>query len=161
MDMRIGTKRSSSSGQPGFTLPELLIVLAIAGLALVIAVPLAAEQIRTVQSHAAAGQLATDIRAARMIAVSKRSTVTLQVDVDPTNAYQYTDAHGRVRRIALPKQIRIVSSSPPISFGANGALAAAATTVLEASVSGGVIDRFTVATSLLGVPTVTHQRVYP
>ena len=161
MDIRIGTKRNPSLVQPGFTLPELLIVLAIAGLALVIAVPLAAEQIRTVQNHAAAAQLATDIRAARMIAVSKRSAVTLQVDVDPTNAYQYTDAHGKVRRITLPKQIRIVSSSAPISFSATGALAAATTTVLEAPVSGGVIDRFTVATSLLGVPTVTHQRVYP
>jgi prepilin-type N-terminal cleavage/methylation domain-containing protein len=145
----------------GFSLAELLVVVAILGLAVAIAVPLVAEQVRQGASRGAADQFAADLKAARMCAIAKRPAGGLPFTVypHPTNAYEYTDGRGRLRRVALPSGVRIVSSTTPITFRADGSLASSATTVIEATLTGGAIDRWTITTSVLGIPTVVHERV--
>lgn len=147
------------AGQGGFSLPELLIVLAIIGLGLTMAIPLVADQMKAASARGAADQFTVDLRAARMIAVTKRMTNNFVIAADPTNTYQYTDRDGTTRTIRMPKGVRISSTSPTtISFRQDGSVSATGTTVIEIAVGGGV-ERWTVTTSSLGMPSATRQRV--
>lgn len=145
----------------GYSLPELLVVLAILGLAVVVAVPLVGKQVRLVQIHSAAEQFASNLRAARMVAVSTRDEVIVQVDADPTNAYSFPDARGRTRLVRLPEGIRIVSSPSPIRFRSDGSIADRAITILESVASDGTVERWTVTTGILGIARTDHVRLPP
>lgn len=148
----------------GFSLPELLVVLAIIGIAVVLAVPLTRDQIMAARVRTAADQFSADLRAARMIAVSNRKTVQMTVAKEPNNYYEYVDGQGRLRRVEMPGGVRITSSNSPICFELNGALDCDApctcptTSVFEVSASKNTTERWTVSTNALGVPDVTHDR---
>ena len=144
----------------GFTIAELLVVLAIIGIAVAVSIPLANEQIRLAKVRSAADQLAMDIKAARMIAVSTRSAgLDLVVMPQPDNYYEYTDNKGKLRHIDMPTGVRITSSDSPLTFRLNGSLDAAATTIMEIDVTVGVIERWTISTNILGVSTTERVRV--
>jgi prepilin-type N-terminal cleavage/methylation domain-containing protein len=145
----------------GFSLPELLVVLAILGLAIVVGIPLVSEQVRLAKIRGSADQFAIDLKAARMISVSKRAAVNMDVYPTPANRYQYPGTNGLPRSIQLPSGVRIITptSTTTFAFQPNGSLASAATVVFEADVSSGVKERWTITTSVLGISSTTHQRV--
>ena len=149
--------------QRGFSLGELLVVVAIMGLVLLVAVPLVAEQIRAAEVRAAGDQLAMSLKAARMVAVSTHADVVFDIAVDPDNKYSYTDNKGRLRETVVPPSVTITSSDGDITFKQNGSIdsATAMDIVLEANMTGGEIDRWTISTSILGVSTVDHYRYTP
>lgn len=158
--MHVFRTREVGSREAGVTLPELLVVLAIGGIILAVGVALVADQVRSASIRGAADQFAVDLRAARMIAVSNQANVDLVVQADPQNRYAYTRADGAPVNVKLPPQVKIVSSSPStIQFRSNGSVTAAATTVIEISLSGNVKERWTVTTSTVGVPSVVKTRV--
>lgn len=153
------TPSQHRAGQGGFSLPELLIVLAIAGLTVTIAIPLVADTMKAAAVRGAADQFTVDLRAARMIAVAKRITNDFVVSTDPTNTYRYTDRDGTTRTITMPKGVRIASTSPgTISFRSDGSVSSTGTTVIEIPV-GDAVERWTVTTTTLGMPSATRQRV--
>lgn len=151
--------RRTKRGQRGFSLGELLAVLAIAGIVVTIGVPLVSEQLRQAKIRSAADQYAMSLKAARMIAVSKHAALPVTVQADPANTYSYADTDGDVRTIRMPDGVRIVSTDSPITFQTNGSLTAQATTVIEANMTAGEIERWTVTTSILGISSIDHQRV--
>ena len=156
-------KRFNATGSDrrtrGYSLAELLIVLAIIGVTVAVAVPLVADNMRSAKVRAAADQLAMDMRAARMIAVSKRATVPLTINADPTNTYAYTDARGVLRLITMPRGVRITSANPTsVSFLPNGSLSSASTAVLEVSLGSSAVERWTVTTNTLGVAKLDWVR---
>mgnify|MGYP001765424188 CR=1 FL=1 len=152
-------------GSRGFSLSEMLVVVAIVGLAVAIAIPVTSEQVRLAKVRAAADEFAIHLKAARMIAVTTRATaddpLEFVVVPDPTNTYRYPAVNGQDRTYRLPSGVRIVSptAETTIAFRGDGSLAAANTTVLEAMISGDERERFTVTTSILGVSTVSRARV--
>lgn len=145
----------------GFSLSEMLVVVAIVGLAVAIAIPVTSEQVRLAKVRAAADEFAIHLKAARMIAVTKHDPVDFVILPDPVNAYRYRAANDEIRTFPLPSGVRIVSptSETTVTFQINGSLTAANTTILEAMISGDEKERFTVATSILGVATVSRARV--
>jgi prepilin-type N-terminal cleavage/methylation domain-containing protein len=146
----------------GFSLPEMLVVIAMIGIAVAIVIPLTAEAYRQARIRSAADQFTVDLRAARMIAVATRVAapgLDFVVAPDPANYYEYPDNRGNTRRVNMPTGVRIVSSTSPIRFQLNGSLANPATTVLEVDLSGTNKERWTVTTSIMGVPTTTRQRL--
>jgi prepilin-type N-terminal cleavage/methylation domain-containing protein len=143
----------------GFSLSELLTVVAIAGLVVAVSVPLVAQNVRQAKIRGAADQFTMSLRAARMIAVSKRATVGVTVADDPVNSYSFPDTRGTTRTVAMPDGVRIVSSDSPIAFTPNGSLSASTTTVLEADLTDGAMERWTVTTSVLGTPSVSRERI--
>jgi general secretion pathway protein H len=66
----------------GFTLVELLVVLALMGLALTIASPLIGNALPGTQMRASARDVATGLRYARSLAISSNTDVTFDVDVE-------------------------------------------------------------------------------
>jgi Tfp pilus assembly protein FimT len=147
--------------QRGFSLVDFLAAMALVILAMLAATPLVAEKLRSAKIRTAADQLAIDLKAARMIAVTLRRPVDFIVTPDPENAYQYTDGRGQPRRVALPRGIRIVSSSSPIQFRSNGSVASEGITVLEADLADATRVRWTVTTSVLGVSRTVEETVTP
>ena len=146
-------------GSRGVSLSELLVVMAILGIAVAIGVPIAAQQMRMAKIRGAADQLAMNIRAARMIAVSTRADVDMTIDTQPTNGYEYTDNKGKLRRIEMPDGVRITSSDSPLTFHLNGSLDNAATTILEIDVSSSLTERWTISTTILGVSKTEYERI--
>jgi prepilin-type N-terminal cleavage/methylation domain-containing protein len=165
----------------GFSLTELLVVIAFIALAVAIAIPLAGEMVRQAKLRAAADNLATDLRAARMIAVSKRVDVDVTVELDPVNAYEYLDANDRLRRIDLPSGVRIAEcyADPcTITFKPRGSIDApssfpsalknlipeddrpfaAAAVRLDVDLSGGT-ERWVAYTTTLGVSKLHRHRL--
>ncbi len=90
-----------------------------------------------------------------MIAVSTHGRVNVRVDVDPANAYEYTDVHRRARRVVLPEGVRITSSSA-IVFRPDGSAENDAVTVFEADAAGTGVERWVVTTSVLGIMNTTY-----
>jgi prepilin-type N-terminal cleavage/methylation domain-containing protein len=147
--------------ETGFSLPELLAVTTVLAILMAFLVPLAGEQLQMARVRTSVNQFALDLRAARWTAVSNRAPVELVVAVDPGNTYQYTDARGALRRIELPPGVRIVSSTSPIRFRADGSVTGGSSTVIETIVGKDTVSRWTVSTSALGISETTHQRVSP
>jgi prepilin-type N-terminal cleavage/methylation domain-containing protein len=73
---------ATGSAEAGFTLTELLVVLAIIGLLIVAAPALIKTALPGTQSLAAARALANDLRVARGLAVSRGETIRVAFDVD-------------------------------------------------------------------------------
>jgi len=140
---------------------ESLVVIVIVGMTVVVAVPLTAERVRSARIRVATKQFVVDLRAARLTAVSNRSSVDVVVSADPTNSYQFTDSRGREHQVQLPEGVRIANSNALIQFRANGSVLGGASTVLETDLSKYESERWTVTTSVLGVTRTAHARFTP
>ena len=147
----------------GFSAAELLIVIAIIGLVVAVSVPLAANQVKTARARSAADTLGVDLRAARMLAVTRQQDLAFALELDPVNAYSYTGNNGKVRRIVLPTGVRILGTSTPstITFRPNGSIASQATTIVEVALSGSATakETYTIVTATTGIPKTTKTRV--
>ena len=139
-------------------------MVSIIALGVAVSVPLIAESVRTARIRAAAEQFVYSLRAARMIAVSKRAPLTMTVVAHPGNFYSYEDAYSRTRRTDLPDGARISSTtSATVEFQPNGSIAEVGhTAIFESGVvrPGGVFEvseRWTVTTNVIGVTNVSHE----
>ena len=148
-------------GESGLTLLEALIALLLVAISSSFASSFVIERVRATRSRVAADQLAVDLRCARLAAISNRKPVSLVVSTDPANAYEYTDGQGTLRRVELPDGVRIVSSTSPITFESNGAVAGGASTVLETQLSKYQQERRTVSTSVIGITRVSQELLQP
>jgi len=156
-----GSRRRTRQRSVGFSLPELLVVISIIGLGVAASVPLISGAVRSAKIQGAANQLTISLRAARMIAVSKRQPVNVHVvgrESDPGNFYEYTDHRGRITRITMPEGAWITDSAD-IEFQPNGSISGdqIQTVVLEAGSDDNVEQRWSIETNLIGATTVTHE----
>ena len=156
--MRHGSKSS------GFSLTEILIVVAIVGLAVAIAIPLVAENVNQARIRTAADQFSVDLRAARMIAVSKRATPFLDVSVqpDPVNRYSFVNGRGETRVVQLPKGVRIITPTTDytVRYLRDGSVTGGGnTTVLRVQLSKGAEEEWRVITNAMGVTRTTRTRI--
>jgi prepilin-type N-terminal cleavage/methylation domain-containing protein len=143
----------------GFTLVESLVVLVLLVIAVAIAMSLVQERLQTARIRVSAQQFAVHLRSARFAAVSQRSPADVIVSADPENTYRFTDVRGKDHIIRLPAGVRIVSSSSPIRFQANGAVSGGASTVMEVELPGDRLERWEIDTAALGVPRLSHERI--
>lgn len=143
----------------GFSLPELLVVMALMGIAIAIGIPLVNEQVRIAEVRATADQLALHLRAARMASVTRHEAIEFKVFVDPQNYYSYTATSGKPFDVKTPDGVKIVAAPIPIiRFKQNGSVDVAASIVLESRVSG-ARERWTASVSEMGMATLVHERV--
>jgi len=143
----------------GFSLPELLAVLAMIAIAIAIGIPLVNEQVRIAEIRAAADDLALHLRAARMMSVTQHRTVRFKVYVDPDNSFEYEKFELKWKQVFLPGRVRIVAASDRlINFKQNGSVDVASSIILESTVSG-ARERWTASVNAVGLTTLSHARV--
>ncbi|HEX5044630.1 MAG TPA: prepilin-type N-terminal cleavage/methylation domain-containing protein [Candidatus Polarisedimenticolaceae bacterium] len=148
----------------GFSLTEILVVLAIAGLAIAITVPLVAENVNQARIRTAADQFSVDLRAARMIAVSKRATPFLDVSVepDPVNRYTFVNGRGETRVVQLPRGVRIITPTTAytVRYLRDGSVSGGGnTTVLRVQLSNHNEEEWRVITNATGMTRTTRARI--
>ena len=134
--------------------------MALIGIAIAIGIPIVNEQVRMAEIRAVADDLALHLRAARMIAVTKHTTITFAIDVDPINQFRY---ERKRRREKADQDARTACGSrrrptPSINFKRNGSVDAASSIILESDVSG-ARERWTANVSTVGLTTLAHERV--
>jgi len=150
---------AKTRAQSGFSLPELLVVLAIIGAFVVMAIPLVNEQIRIAELRAVSDELAGHLRAARMIAVSHHKDIVVTVSADPTNTLSYSDTNNQTRTITMPGKVKIkTGSAVSITFHSDGSSGAASTITTESAVSTAT-ERWILTVNTVGMVSVSHVRV--
>ncbi len=150
--------RQSRRRSTGFSIPELLVVVSIIGLAVAVSIPVISEHVRSAKVRSAANELLTTLRVARMIAVTQRAPVEVALLEDQ---FLYTDAQGRVRRIFLPPGTRMELAETPtiVVFEPDGSVTGGTELVIVGHVGRGRIERWKLHTNAVDVGRVYHERV--
>lgn len=146
----------------GFSLTELLVVIAFMGMFITFAGPAFNESFRAYKVRSAALELTDALRAARQVAVSTRVATSLAVDT-AAGSYSWTDSKGRLRSVTLPVPVRFVTASPAtITFTTNGTVTTGAATLsLQNTVNSTRADRWTLVLNTVGRVTSSYSQVAP
>ena len=160
-------KRRARECPPGYSLSELLVVIALIGIFVLFGGPAMADAYRAYKVRSTADILATDLRALRYVAVTIRAprTMTLNTLGHPSapNQYTFVNAKGEsvTRRVESGVNIETASATS-ITFAITGGTGSASQTVLVSMNINGVRgDRYTVAVSPTGTVTTSFAYYTP
>lgn len=143
----MGPKKRSSYSAPGYSLPEVLMALAIGSALMVMALPNMFELYHRYTLWTAAYELANELQNARMMAVAANTSIGLRCDAR-TGAYQLIEATGAPVAVEhyLPRGVRFEHlPRTPLWFHSRGTAAPAGTFTLAE-----VIGRARVIVSVAG-----------
>src|SRR2546425_2596768 len=129
-------KTKPAGSAQGYSLPELLIVIALIGLFVLFGGPAMADAFRAYKVRSVANDLVTDLRAMRYNAVSTRTPRTMTIN-DQTNAspnqYTYTNYKGDSVTARLDGVDIESTSSAAVTFNINGATGATGSQTVSVS----------------------------
>jgi prepilin-type N-terminal cleavage/methylation domain-containing protein len=154
--------KTRRTAEAGFSIVEMLAVLALMGIFITFAGPAFTESYRAYKVRSASQELSVALRAVRQVAVSTRSASNLLVDTS-AGTYSWTDAKGKTRSWVLPTGVAFVSATPStITFVTNGTVSTgSASIVLQGTVNGDRADRWTLNLNTVGQVTSTFSIVTP
>lgn len=148
--------------EAGYSLPELLIVIALIGLFVLFGGPAMADAYKAYKVRSAANEIVTDLRAMRYNAVSTRTPRTMTIN-NTTNAspnqYTYTNYKGDPITVRIEPFVSIeTTSAASVSFNIYGATGVAGNQTVSVSmaINGSRNDRYTITVS----PTGTISSAY-
>ena len=159
---KIHPARRDEKGERGFSITEMLTVLALAALMITFVGPAFAESYRAYKVRSATLELTDALRAARQVAVSTRLATSLTIDT-AAGSYAWTDSKGRLRTIVLPSPVQFVTANPAtITFTTNGTVTTGAATIaLKNMVSAQVAHQWTIDLNTVGKITTLKSEVTP
>ena len=146
----VSTRTRHAGHDRGYSLPELLIVIALIGLFVLFGGPAMADAFRAYKVRSVANDLTTDLRALRYNAVSTRTprTMTLNNTTSASpNQYTYTNFKGDPITVLIEPGVAIeTTSAASITFNINGSTGATGnqTVSLSMFISGSRNDRYTI-----------------
>lgn len=160
-----GTTRE---GQRGFSISELLTVMALMSLMILFAGPAMADAYRSYKVRAAADNLATDIRALRYAAVALRQAQTMTINNQghstAPNTYTFTNYKGDpvTRRISDGPNIESTSAAT-VSFNTMGSTGqtSSLTLVVSMTINGDRGDRYTISVTPTGTVSTAYVTYTP
>jgi Tfp pilus assembly protein FimT len=151
----------------GFSLSELLTVIALMALFILFGGPAMADAFRAYKVRSAADVLATDVRALRYAAVAGRTSLTMTLNNQgntPPNQYTFTNAKGQsvTRQIEYGVNLE-TSSAASITFSAMGSTGTSSTQtfVVSMGVNSTRGDRYTIAVSPSGTVSTAYSTYVP
>jgi len=103
-------------GQAGFSLAEVLVVVALIGIVVLAVMPAFGDYLRSWRARSAADEMMAQIRGARQMAITMRQDITVTFTPDPANTYSYYHPIKKATQtVKLPPQIRL-STNPTTSY---------------------------------------------
>ena len=158
----VGRRERAGFFEDGYSITELLVVLALAAMFITFVGPAFSESYRAYKVRSAALELTDTLRAARQVAVSSRVPASVTIDTS-TGSYTWTDSKGRVRSMTVPSPVQFVTASPStITFATNGTVSTGVATIaLKNVINAQTADQWTLDLNTVGKITTTKTTVTP
>jgi len=138
------------SDETGFSLAELLVVVAIIGLFCLVAIPSVGNYIRAGKVRAANDTLMGDLRAVRYIAITNHAAGSLTID-GTAGTWSYSDIHGTTISRALDKNVRFTSGNATVTFASDGTTTTGPTSiVIRGNVLPSIDHQYTISITTIG-----------
>jgi len=166
MTIERGSERTNRRTE-GYSLSELLAVIALLGLFILFGGPAMADAFRAYKVRSSADIVATDVRAMRYSAVGQRSprTMTINSQGSGTNAnsYSFVNAVGTTITRRMDGVNIEDASADTLSFSTTGATGSAGTEViiLSMTINGSRGDRYTISISPSGTVSAAYSTYTP
>jgi len=155
-------KTKPAGSAQGYSLPELLIVIALIGLFVLFGGPSMADAFRAYKVRSVANDLTVDLRAMRYNAVSTRTPRTMTIN-NLTNAspnqYSYTNYKGAPITVRIEPGVDIeTTSAASVTFNINGSTGGTGnqTVAVSMGINSSRNDRYTITVT----PTGTISSAY-
>lgn len=152
----------------GYSLSELLTVIALLGLFILFGGPAMADAFRAYKVRATANIVATDVRAMRYSAVGQRSPRTMTINSQGAgtnpNTYSFVNAVGQTITRRIESGVNIEdASADTLSFSTTGATgsAGAETILVSMAINATRGDRYTIRISPSGTVTTAYSTYTP
>ena len=152
----------------GYSLPELLTVIALIGLFVLFGGPALADGFRAYKVKASANIVATDVRGMRYAAVGQRTPFTMTINSQGAgtnpNTYTFVNAAGQTITRRLEPGVNLEdASADTLSFSTTGATGSTGTEVLIVSmdINSTRGDRYTISVSPSGTVTAAFSSYTP
>jgi len=167
-----GSVSSAKSRQAGFSMAELLAVLAIISLVLLAVIPAFGNFTKAWRVRGAADEMLSTFRHVRQLAITTHNDVAITFTPAPANTYAYTDPiKGNVISVTLPERVTMVTNptgSYAPQFRPNGGVvnvstpSASAPTAnfveIQSMINSGRTDHYRFGVSAAGQITFTVSR---
>ena len=160
--------QTDAGGERGYSLAEILIVVALMGLMILFGGPALGDSLRAYKVRASANELTTILRALRYNAVTNRTprTVTLTDENAGTNpnTYSYVNHKGKAVLVRLHDGVALESasvSSITIDIKGSTGQASAQNVLVSMWINGDRGDRYTVSVSPTGKITSAYSTFTP
>jgi prepilin-type N-terminal cleavage/methylation domain-containing protein len=164
--MRRSTGRTHGNG--GFSLSELLVVIALLGLFILFGGPAMADAFRAYKVRSAADMLVTDIRALRYNAVAQRASQTLTINTQGNstapNQYSFVNMRGVTVTRKQEAGVNIEdTSATTITFSNTGTTGSTGnlTVIMSLTVNGDRGDRYTLTVTPTGTVSSAYASYVP
>lgn len=152
----------------GFSISELLTVIALMALLILFGGPAMADGYRSYKVRSAADILATDVRALRYAAVATRASLTMtlndQAHSTAPNQYSFTNAKGQAVTRPIENGVNLeTGSAASITFGINGGtgLTSNQTLVVSMPINSDRGARYTITVSPTGTVSTAYATYVP
>ncbi len=130
-------KQKGTPSDHGFTVIELMVILAVAVIVMGVALPNMMSWLPTYRLSAGARQVASDLQLARMKAISQNTKYRLNFGVLPSTSYTFEKDNGGFATesgpFSLPNGISVTVVSATSEFQARGTVNAASVITLQNS----------------------------
>ena len=149
--------------QKGYSLVEVLLVLAIMGIFLAISIPALSSYMRSYSARVGADEFVSHMRLARHLAIARHQPIDMLVGTEEYSLPDWTDKDittAGTRDFTLPRGCTIVSGTGTITFRTDGTISTGATTMrMELTLDGQLTARYDITISTAGKITTTFTRV--
>ena len=149
--------------QRGYSLTEVLLVLAILGIALAVTIPAMSSFMRGYSAKVSADEFVGHLRLARHLSIARHTPVNFTVNA---NSYSLRDwasgdlATAPLRTYDLAGAVSVVSGTGTVTFRPDGTVSAGSGTIrLEIDLNSDFTGRYDVEVSAAGKVSSTYTRV--
>lgn len=155
-----------STHQDGYSLSELLTVLALMALVILFGGPAMASAFKSYKVRSAADVMSSSLRAMRYTAVAERTPHTVTINDEsatPANQYSYVNKMGKTINVVLDGVVIESASPASITFGINGGTGSTSNldVVISMTVSRDRGERYTITATPSGTVTTAFSTFTP